>query len=600
MDPLSAAGIALSITSLALQVFAGCIQGYQMFLETKDMPKKFEHLRTRLYIEETRLLNWGENVGLVEELLEHPSQALQLNRNLILDILVQVQTAFKACIKIETKFGGIIVGNTGKGESLGSKPKKSFLRRTLAVLENPARISASLQWTMIKHEEFESLIGKLIGYNDAVWSLLDRHAMHELHRVQQQSNLVMLQLTEKISELTDITAAMAIRPAPAKTPSLSRSATLVEEEQQEHYSAIAGLAAFKARQLDIENLEPASDELLISNLDLQALFDKSDTTALIDYNGRKAWVEWREPIDEEPPQNILRIMEDRVRKLAKLLSQPEKPREFRAPRCLGYLCDTDEADEPRYGFVYEVPAAQEKASSSQQQMRNLRQLFLTAPCPSLTRRMRLAVMIAESLFYLHAVSWLHKGLRSKSIIFFTDSNREQIDLSSPIVSGFDFSRPDLPEEITVRHSSNILDDLYRHPERLRDASASTSRSQKSHDVYSLGIILLEIAFWQPIEIVMEINMTHKSARGSIRKIQDRILDRNSGNTAGKQSTMAKLEAQIGEVYAEVVRRCVQGGEAIGIRSNTGEHEIKRDVGMEVEMQQVFFEEILSKLQKLSI
>lgn len=142
-----------------------------MFLQSKGMPETFEHLRTRLKIEETRLLNWGENVGLVEELLEHPSHALQLNRNLILDILVQVQNAFKGCIKVETKFSGIIAGDAGKGKASTSK-KSSFLRKTLAILEKPARITASLQWMMIKEEEFESLIGKLIGYNDAVWSTL--------------------------------------------------------------------------------------------------------------------------------------------------------------------------------------------------------------------------------------------------------------------------------------------------------------------------------------------------------------------------------------------------------------------------------------------
>jgi hypothetical protein len=571
-----------------------------MFLQTKDMPKTFEHLHTRLKIEETRLLNWGENVGLVEELLEHPSQALQLNRNLILDILVQVQSAFKGCIKIETKFSGIVAGNTTKGESSASKSKRSFLRKTLAILEKPARIPASLQWTMIKEEEFESLIGKLIGYNDAVWSLLDRHAMHKLQLMQHQSNLIMLQLTEKIGELSNITAAMAIRPAPAKTPSLSRSVTLVEEQQQDHHSTLATLATFKARQLSIENSEPASDELLISDLELPEPFDKSDSSALFDYKGRKVWVEWREPVDEEPPQDILLIMEDRVRKLAKLLSQPDKPKEFRAPRCLGYLCDTDEADEPRYGFVYEVPANPEKPFSLRQQMKNLRELFVTVPCPSMTRRIRLAVMIAESLFYLHAVSWLHKGLRSKSIVFFIDSDPEQAGLSSPIVSGFDFSRPDLPEEITVRHPSNIFDDLYRHPEHLRDVSASTARSKTSHDVYSLGIILLEIAFWQPIEEVMEIEMAKKSARSSIHKIQERILDRSNQGATGKQSTMARLEAQIGEVFAEVVRRCVQGGEASGSREGIEEAERKNNGGMELEMQQVFFSEILSKLQNLSV
>ena len=31
MDPISAAGIGLSITSLCLQVFAGCIKGWQTY-----------------------------------------------------------------------------------------------------------------------------------------------------------------------------------------------------------------------------------------------------------------------------------------------------------------------------------------------------------------------------------------------------------------------------------------------------------------------------------------------------------------------------------------------------------------------------------------
>jgi hypothetical protein len=127
-----------------------------------------------------------------------------------------------------------------------------------------------------------------------------------------------------------------------------------------------------------------------------------------------------------------------------------------------------------------------------------------------------------------------------------------------------------------------------------------ARSQTSHDVYSLGIILLEIAFWQPIEEVMEIEMTKKSARSSIHKIQERILDRSNQGAAGKQSTMARLEARIGEVYAEVVKRCVQGGEASDIGGGIEEAEMKNNGGMELEMQQIFFAEILGKLQNLII
>jgi hypothetical protein len=39
-----------------------------------------------------------------------------------------------------------------------------------------------------------------------------------------------------------------------------------------------------------------------------------------------------------------------------------------------------------------------------------------------------------SLFCLHAVGWLHKGLRSASVLFYTAG--EQIDIGKPLISGF--------------------------------------------------------------------------------------------------------------------------------------------------------------------
>ena len=561
------------------------------------MPKDFEHLRTRLRIEQSRLLNWGEKIGLVEELLEHPSRLLELNQNLILDILIQVQAAFTACVKIESKFTEVLRDKANAPASLKSKHKKSFLRRTLALLENPMRISASLQWSMIKGEEFEGLIVKLIDYNDAVWSLLDRDTMHSLRAMQQQSNLIMLQLAGQVSELRCITAAMAVQSASVK----NLSKISYEEEDSTHYSNLAALAAFKARQLFIEESSSISNELLIAPIQLPQRLDKSRSSELFEFGGGQAWMEWREPMEEDLDQYLLQTMEERVRKLAKLLSQSAKPEEFRAPRCLGYLCETNEADEPRYGFVFEVPL-QKLSNPSEQRMSNLRHLFLTTPCPSLTKRIRLGSMIAESLFYLHAVNWLHKGLRSKSILFFTDINQKQTELSSPIISGFDFSRPDLPEEITVRHPSNIYDDLYRHPEHLQDTSFSRSRFHKSHDVYSLGIILIEIAFWKPIEVVMKIRMDGKSARSSVYKIQETILARDDGIVVREQTTMARLEAQVGEVYAKVVRSCMEGNEAIAIGNGIDVEETETDARArtELKMQNVFFEEILGKLQGLNL
>lgn len=554
------------------------------------MPVNFEHLRTRLKIEQARLLNWGEQVGLAEELLENPSRTLRFNQNLILDILVQIQAAFQRCVKIEARFGEKLQKN-GMSASSTVKDPKSFLRKTLAVLEKPTRAAASLQWAMIKENDFKTLIIRLIEYNDAIWSLLDRRAMEDLRLMQHESNLIMLQLAEQISELRNITAAQAIRPHGERnepSQSISRSTTLAGYEPA-HDAILGALAEFKARHMSIAEGENLSRKLLIPQSDLPEAFGQADPSVPFDYKGRKTWVEWREPVDEDLSRELLNMLDHRIQKLANLLSDPMKPKEFRAPQCIGYVYKGTDGEEPCCGFVYDVPGPQ----SSHLRINSLRQLFLTRPTPSLTKRIGLASMVTESLFYLHAVNWLHKGLRSKNILFFSETDETQTaptELSSPIVSGFDFSRPDLPEEITVRHASNTFDDLYRHPEVLKDASHRVMRYQKSHDIYSLGILLIEMAFWQPIEMVMGIVMDAKGARNSIRKIRETLLNQEDKSSHGKQSTMTRLSAVMGEEYVEVVQTCVQGGGPVG------------DAGSEtaVKMQQLFSEEIMGKLRKIHV
>lgn len=68
------------------------------------MPNAYQHLRVRLRAEQIRLLKWGEKIGFVEELLDKPSQALGLNRNLIIDILLEIQAVFRDSLQIQGRF----------------------------------------------------------------------------------------------------------------------------------------------------------------------------------------------------------------------------------------------------------------------------------------------------------------------------------------------------------------------------------------------------------------------------------------------------------------------------------------------------------------
>lgn len=589
MDPISAAGIGLSVASLALQVFAGCIKGYALFLEANGVPQSYQHLRTRLRLEQVRLLNWGQSVGLVEELLQYPSQVFQLNRNLILDILLEIQATFKSCVEIGEKYDSFVPQDPASGTTLGPKPA-SFLKRTLAILDKQPRVVSRLQWVMVKQGQFEGLIFKLIAYNDRIESLLDRSSLENLHLMQRQTHMAMLQLAEQVSDLRSLSEAILIKgnkPDSQFGPGLSRSSTLVAEASSDE-GLFAGLATFKA-QLNVTAVE--SDDLLLPYHKLKwSQGEEAQSRVTGSFEGREVFIEWHESVEDPRPRSqIDDIVQDRVGKLAALLHSSLKPPAFRAPFCVGYVRDV-ECVPPRYGLVYDVdktfpvPKGESKAEFSPE---TLRTLFSSAT-PSLTRRVGLARSVASALMYLHSVNWLHKGLRSDSVLLPLSEKpgvlgMKGTNLNAPVLSGFDYSRPDLPEEVTLHNPGKIAYDLYRHPDLL--LMDSKIRAQKSHDIYSLGIVLLEIAYWKPIEVILDIKLGQKTTRALVGKIRDQLVNDKSIRDAA--------EGLVGETYAAVVWKCIEGGW-------TGKGDVETSAAVGAEMQRVFFEDVWQPLEDIRL
>ncbi|KAA6414498.1 MAG: hypothetical protein FRX48_01247 [Lasallia pustulata] len=594
MDPVSAAGIGLSISSLLLQAFTGCVRGYQLFAEAEGMPTTYHHLRVRLRIEQARLLNWGEKVGLVEELLAQPSRVIQLNRNLVLDILLEVQGLFRSCVKAHEKFDSLVPeqSNSIAVDWSASDTKlpvgtNKILTKILRVLEKTPQISRRLQWAMVEHHKFADLIQKLIGYNDSIESILDQNAFDQLRYMQSQTHMIMLQLTSKVDELKDLSLAIRLTTqsgsqANSSTPTISRSSTLGVDQQDQHTS-FASLTDFKMQQAKIEHggtsLTPVpinKDEVKVDDVSAY----RSDAT----YQGKQVWVEWKAyDADVNPESTWNKTIEQRTRKLATLLCSKNKPKEFRAPQCLGYFHDrNDECS--RYGFVYEKPRAALVTSKPV----SLLDLFSSSKEPSLSKRVALAHALCESLMYLQSVNWLHKGFRCDSVIFFPaqDKTPSQLDYAAPILSGFDYARPDLPEEVTERISGDIEHEIYRHPDQVKRVS---SRSKKSHDIYSLGIVLIEIAHWKHIYDIMDIDIKQKGARSKLRKIRYRLLSEEEGFLEG-------VGCKVGEVYREVVRKCISGGQALGTFESADE--TQANIG--AEMQRVFSEDLLGQLGSVKL
>src|SRR5256885_778688 len=62
--------------------------------------------------------------------------------------------------------------------------------------------------------------------------------------------------------------------------------------------------------------------------------------------------------------------------------------------------------------------------------------------------------------------------------------------------GYEFSRFDSDSQISERPVENPEEDIYRHPSAH---PAAASRFRKEFDVYSFGLILMEIAKWKPLK-----------------------------------------------------------------------------------------------------
>ena len=550
---------------------------------------------TRLRIEQTRLLNWGDQVGLLEASLETTSISLGLNRNLIHDVLLEIQAAFRGCVDIQARFDPVT-----KSSHLSPQPKptqqralkrKALLERVLDIPDKSFRAATRLQWAAIKKDSFEKLVGKLIMLNDRVESLLDRNALGELQNMQVQSNLMLLQVTDEVTKLRLLVEALKINRNPGDQNAYRKVSSRDSIDQGSPESTVASLAQFKseASLLIQDTTRQIPSRIDLSHVALES-GDCGTSRSLGWYGGHDIWLEWREQMEDGQFSYETRLIIDRrVKQLATLLSIKDKPPLFKAPFCIGYVYD-DRDESRHYALAYKIEIP---PHSKYLGMCTLRDILDTNPVPSLDKRLGLASALADSLFYLHAVSWLHKGIRSDNVLFMRyqsattnlrADDSTMADLNSPIMSGFDYSRPDLVDEQSFRNTRTPSHDLYSHPDLLQ---FRTRRSRKCHDMYSLGLILVEIALWRPIEDIVGIEV-RRSQLLQISQAMARLPE--SENSLGSE-----LAARVGDRYLEVVKSCVSSENDNGPAAAGSKED---DPDFAAEMQESFFEKVVLKLRRL--
>ena len=207
---------------------------------------------------------------------------------------------------------------------------------------------------MIKKDKFGSLIEKLIGYNTYIEGLLDKSAMEHLQFMQQKTYMTMLQLSSSVSKLKEMSLAVQMKTA-ATTPGNGSSISLHRSNDSPKTDAdhanFANLAEFKAKQISLDSGPPDLEPIRRIEVDVGDSDNETRSEAL--FQSTHVWIEWkRYSVDQNPHSNWNKTIEDRIKKLAILLSSNHKPKQFGAPHCLGYFNDKDEEC---YGFLYRKP-----------------------------------------------------------------------------------------------------------------------------------------------------------------------------------------------------------------------------------------------------
>jgi len=568
------------------------------------MPDSFTFLLVRLQMEKEKLLGWAILAKIATDDDDDNDNktagpVLRLNRHTVIDTLREIQVLLLDSSQLRKRYkldlapvpslsnalhavaGAGAREQPGGGGRLPLREDYSALqKRALSFVDKTRRYPGRLRWAAFDKAQFERLLSDLQGLNDSMMRFLDVHERNRHFQMQEATFMQILQLSNRMDDLFALTRSLRGSTAPGDGDARRRA----------YEDRVIRMTRFKAVSIAVdagnesaETNHPGSEIALAKLGNLSPDTEARQPRSLATLDGDiPVWVEWRyyegifkedcsdddDDDDDEhdgdsdkdhpgPPPFVAQ----RISRLARLLGDREKPSEFLVPECVGYVHDKERS---RFGFVFKSldasPAPNGRLHPPPTPPTTLLELLSGgAPKPSLTTRIRIARTVATSIWYLHATNWLHKGLRSENVVFGRGSSATsmtKIDIRNekPFLCGFDYSRPADPGEETERPVENLLHDMYRHPKVQFDLPREGGRSgfNKLHDVYSLGVVLFEIAVWKPVYEVLGVD--DGGGPGAIKaavakSVESRLL---------AAENVAFLEAEAGDAVASAVRACLDG------------------------------------------
>lgn len=242
--------------------------------------------------------------------------------------------------------------------------------------------------------------------------------------------------------------------------------------------------------------------------------------------------------------------------------------------------------------------------------KTLRWALTMMPLPSINTRLEMCRQLATAIFYTHTSGLVHKSIRPESILIFQEEKSpEKADPKKDssgvlFLTGFQLAREDTPNTISsTQGNQNWEYDIYTHPSRHNPGTRYTM----AHDIYSLGVNLLEIALWDSFLIFD----THERARifnnealEGGRVICDSLKagDKEAGKRMKELYEMAAkalLPISMGCCFRDIVLDCL-GAVEQGF-GNVGEDDVTKTQNEEEERIGLeYIDKVLERLEEIRV
>ena len=401
----------------------------------------------------------------------------------------------------------------------------SFLR----TMSTRKKVAAVLKpWGITDKVSLEESLKKLTSWNDRVYSLIP---VSEIGPVKARVRTLLIRDFDDGRILEGIGKA-----SKDHDPEISKSAALaIQVLDSGHTGHQCGCEKF--------NIQYARLKMLDGDLGSSGMLSEETNTSYGFGNGNKAmpvFVEWLNYSGLDRTQE--QTARDRIHALCHLLDT-KKPNSLQTLTFLGYV---QNHDDKYIGIISKIEKPEQPFASLHQLLERQKSPSGSSyPRLSLGQRFSLALQLCKVFLELHTTRWLHRGFSSHCILLRATSF--DVQSNAAIVCGFQYARPIGNEQVSLPVSHRDLAQRlwYLHPNVRHDAEGRSgyretyTKYQAQHDIFSVGIVLLELGMGKTI---------------------DQLLDPSSERfvEALHKCANKNLPFYMGQRYADIVEHCLGG------------------------------------------